>query len=255
VIGDLRGLIVFFLQKFLTISLYQRRNTMKKALLSFLVAGLLCTAPMSPAFAGVEPSPFFPDIGLIQQRLILIGQSYTLSDTTRDSLAALDLRLNTQLNDWVTPELATSGGDVIGRICSFLSNSQSGATEDYAIQLIASMDRISRILFDPQPEPPGVVTQGFTVLDRISWVLFDPQPEPPGLSPELQAQSISVMYQVSGVMERTTIAGLQEGTIPGLNALEQLSGHLVDAVIRAKPDKAAAQVNAMSNIAAQYAGY
>ncbi len=210
--------------------------------------------PLAPA--GVEPSPFFPDIILIKSRLTQIGQSLTLTPTIRDSLVAIDRRLNTLMNDWVTPELATKGGDIIDRISATLANQQPDpALNDSVPELIAIMDRISWILFDPQPEPPGIIAQGFTVLDRISWTLFDPQPEPPGLSPDLEMQSIQVMYHVVGVIERTSINGLLEGTIPGLNALEQLSGHLVDAVVRAKPDKAVAQVNAMSQIAEQYASY
>ncbi len=213
------------------------------------------------ASAGVEPSPFFPDIGLIRDRLSLIGQSFTLPDSTQDSLDAIDERLarfaqDPQLNPWVTPELATKGSDVIDRISSILTNPQPDpALNESVAELIAIMDRISRILFDLQLEPPGHIALGFTIIDRISWVLFDPQTEPPGLPSDLEMQSIRVMYQVAGVIDQTSINGLLQGTIPGLNALEQLSGHLVDAVVRGKADKAAAQVNAMSQIAEQYANY
>ncbi len=203
------------------------------------------------ASAGVEPSPFFS--GPFQSQLETIRLYYSF-DKTVDSLNAINLRLTSPvLNSWVTQELADHGTDTITRISAVLT--EQGLPSDYVIQLVTIMDWITRIMFDPQPEPPGVIAQGFTVLDRISWVLFDPQPEPPGLPPDLQMQSIRVMYQVAGVIEQTSMSGLLGGTIPGLNALEQLSGHLVDAVVRAKPDKAAAQVNAMSQIAEQLAGY
>lgn len=227
---------------------------MKKALLSVLVAGLLCTTPASTAFGGAEPSPWLPYIGVIQTRLILIGQSYTLSDTAKDSLDAINLRLNAELNSWVSPELAAQSAVIVDRMSTFLSNPQ---TDEYATQLIMTMDQITRIVFDPQPEPPGhsYIDQGFTVMDRVSRIVFDPQPEPPGLTADLLAPSIFIMSQVAGVLERTVVNGLDAGTIPALTALEKLSGHLVDAVIDKKADKAVAQVNAMSNIAEQYAGY
>src|SRR3989339_2212695 len=102
-------------------------NAMVKKLLSvILVACFFIVLAPPMASAGIEPVPFFPNIGVIQSRLIQIGDRFTLPDTIRNSLVTIDLRLNTLLNDWVTPELATKGNDVI--------------------------DRISGILFDPQPE-------------------------------------------------------------------------------------------------------
>ncbi len=224
-----------------------------KILLPVLVVGMLVLSNVGVSLAGVEPSPFFPHFNLISSWFDQIGQM-TLPEATRDSLNLIDQRLQkTELNDWVTPELATQGCGTIDRILEILT--ESALPGESAIQLITIMDRISAILFDPQPEPPGYVAQGLTVVDRISWVLFDPQPEPPGLPPDLQTQSMYVMYQVAGVIGQISMNGLSEGTVPGLNALEQLSGHLVDAVVRAKPDKAAAQVNAMFQIAEQLAGY
>lgn len=266
---------------------------MKRALLSVIVLILLCSIPASPAFGGVEPSPFFPDISIIQLRLILIGQTFTLPDAILDSLTTIDLRLafiaqNPQPNPWVTPELTSQGVVAIDRLSAILINPQPEPPlppDDFAIELISIMDRISAILINPQPEPPlpqdlvaqgfnvldrisailinpqpepplpqDLVAEGFTVLDRISWVLINPQPEPP-MPQDQHAMSISVMYNVAGVMQRTSENGFSQAVLPALNALEELSGHLVDAVVDDQPDRAAAQINAMSHISEQYAGY
>jgi hypothetical protein len=238
---------------------YQRRIAVKKVLLSILIAALLFSVRISPVFGGVEPSPFMPDIGLIQSRLILIGDSFDLSDTTRDSLAVIDLRLASLAEnpDSIT-ELTVQGMDVIDRISAFLTDTDAPVllgSESSISLLVNIMDRISWILFDPQPEPPGYIADGFTVLYRMSWISFDPQPEPPGMPQDLQAQSISIMYQVASVLELSYSDGFQSGTIPAMNALEKLSGGLVEAVGDNQPDKAAAQLNAMSRITEQYAGY
>lgn len=88
---------------------------MKRAWLSILVAGLLCTAPALPVSGGIVPSPFIiPDISVIQLRLVLIRQIFTLPDDIREVHATIDLRLasiaqNPQQNPWITPEMTAQG--------------------------------------------------------------------------------------------------------------------------------------------------
>jgi hypothetical protein len=186
-----------------------RRDIMKRSLLSVIVAGLLCTTSPAPALGGVEPSPFLPDISIIQLRLLLIKQIFTLPDPIVASLATIDLRL-------------------------------------------ASIEQ------DPQQKPwitPEMTTQGVGAIDRISAILINPQPEPPALPADPHALSVTVMYEVAVELARTAATGLTSGTIPGLNALEQLSAHLQDAVVDEQLKRAAAQVNAMSRIVEKYAAY
>lgn len=123
---------------------------------------------------------------------------------------------------------------------------------DALTQGVRTLSSLSSIMFDPQPEPPGYVALGVDVLARISSVYFDPQPEPPGFASLQQLQSIYVMAQVAGVIEQAWIAGLERRTIPGLSALGELSGHLMDATARGDSNSAAAQVGAMVEISAQY---
>ena len=262
------------------------------------------------ASAGVEPSPFFPDIGDIYDQIILVGQKFTQPGAIPDSLTAFKHRLETisqdlHLKSGNPQQLEIQGSSLLKRISVNLIDSEGSVLpDDECLMLITIMDRILSIVFDPQPEPPGYIAQGFNVMDRLLSILFDPQPEPPGIiaqglnvmdcissilfdpQPEppgfiaqgfnvldrtswvlipqpglltltrnLQALLISIMYEVADVMERTFISGIPHGTIPGLNALEKLSGHLVDAVIKKQSAKAAAQLNAMFQITEQYADY
>jgi hypothetical protein len=274
-----------------------------------LAACLLTVLCVPPASAGVEPSPFIGAVRAeIDQIRIVVGQD----DAILLSLSAIEARLAElaeapELRFGVDPELAERGARVVGHVATILRTRASSLTRDQSSQLVTVMGRMVSILFDPQPEPPGYVAQGFGVLEGVSsWVMFDPQPEPPGREgvllaqgvrlmvslssimfdpqpeppgyvtlgvdvlyrissiyfdpqPEppgfasiLQLQSIYVMSQVAGVIEQARIAGLQRGTIPGLNALHALSGHLWDAMARGDSNSAAAQVGAMVEIAAGY---
>ena len=234
---------------------------MRKRWLSVVVGGLLFAATGTPAIAGVEPSPFFTaGITQLQTELTQIGQSFTDPDVTL-ALSRIDSRLATfqqapLLRLGLSKELADQGGGIMFRLSARLFDPQPeppGLPADWAVQFVMIIDRISAILFDPQPEPPGYVALGFDVLDRLSRVLFDPQPEPPGISPDLYAPSLQVMSDVAAVLQRTYLDGLDQEKIPALTALEALSGHFVVAVADGRRERTAAQVNAMSQIAQQYA--
>src|SRR5574340_494243 len=110
----------------------------KKLLCVALVVSFSLFLSVPVTTAGVEPSPFFPNIGLIQSRLTNIGLSFP---TLQGSVYNINLRLNTLLNDWVTPELATKGNDIIDRISENLANQQLDPDlYDSAVQLVTTMD-------------------------------------------------------------------------------------------------------------------
>jgi hypothetical protein len=298
---------------------------MKKTLQFAVVFVLLCTVTKSAVFGGVEPSPFFPDINVIQLRFVIIKQSLTLPvyykallDTIYQRLASLEQ--SPQQNSWITPEMTAQGAGIIDRISFILINPQPeppGQPGEIAIQLVTVMDRISEILINPQPEPPGLpseligqgfdildrileflinpqpeppglpadllslefaildsvswilinpqpeppgfpfdlVAQGFDVLDRISWTLINPQPEPYGLWLDIQLQSILVLYEVADLMKQTFVNGIPNGTLPGMNALDQLSENLVNSVVNVQLSKVTGLLKAMYQIAVQQARY
>lgn len=236
---------------------------MRKRWRSVVVGALFLAAAGTPAIAGVEPSPFFTaGITQLQTELTQIGPNFTDPDVVF-ALGRIDTRLaifqqqqRPQLRLGLSRELADQGGTIMFRLSASLFDPQPeppGLPADWAVQFVMIIDRISAILFDPQPEPPGYVALGFDVLDRLSRVLFDPQPEPPGISPDLYAPSLQVMSDVAAVLQRTYLDGVDQEKIPALTALEALSGHFVVAVADGRREKTAAQVNAMSQIAQQYA--
>jgi hypothetical protein len=173
-----------------------------------LAACLLTVLCVPPASAGVEPSPFISSVSGQIEEVRRVFDSYSGEDRAMllSSLDELDAKLrvlgaNSSPSFGVDQESAERGALVVGRILSMLLNREASSLTSYeSFQLVTAMYRIVSILFDPQPEPPGIVAVGLTVLDRVSWwLMFDPQPEPPGMEGVL-AQGIGMLTAVSSIM-------------------------------------------------------
>lgn len=164
-----------------------------------LFAIILCVSITagSMARAGVEPSPF-KDI--IQSKI----------DTIVTALMPL-----TQSNLGAVPT------DVQNLAIEVVDYLQSVDTNHIPRQLVAMrsvviMEKVSAVMFDPQPEPPGYQLNGLQVLSTLARVSFDPQPEPPGR-----------VDQTLTVLERITAAGFDpQPEPPGIAKLTNTMGAL-----------------------------
>ncbi|MDI6753852.1 MAG: hypothetical protein QME78_05600 [Thermodesulfobacteriota bacterium] len=163
---------------------------------------VLCP-PTAPA--GVEPTPF--KVYLTQTIQQIIVRLYKMDPTGAGG--------------------ATGAGLIITRLEAIADPARNVTNVALAKNVLGVMDRITRVSFDPQPEPPGLVavlnqlitlgfetppeklslaTESSRLMDRITARLFDPQPEPPGVV----TSGSNILYIVSGISKLTLDATTQE---------------------------------------------
>ncbi|MFH1215114.1 MAG: hypothetical protein V1706_01290 [Pseudomonadota bacterium] len=137
--------------------------------------------------AGVEPSPFKEVIqGKIDQ---IIEKLMPLTENDPLGAAPGDVQeLATEVVDYLqaVEELpvkrhlvAMQSVGIMERITAVMFNPQPEPPAQ--LTALGILLRLAKVGFNPQPEPPGHVTRSLTVLDRISAVPINPQPEPPGV--------------------------------------------------------------------------
>lgn len=173
----------------------------RKLSCGILVLSLFIVLCPSTAPAGVEPTPW---------------KAY-LAETVKVIIE----RLSTQTGGSGDPYL-------ISRLNAIADPARKVTNTVLARNVLGVMERITRISFDPQPEPPGMVaivlnqliTLGFEtppqklslatktsrLMDRITARFFDPQPEPPGI---VQFPS-NMLYILSGISTLTNSAASHE---------------------------------------------
>ncbi|MEW6517825.1 MAG: hypothetical protein AB1461_00270 [Thermodesulfobacteriota bacterium] len=174
---------------------------MKKTMVLFV----LCASCFlgTPAGAGVEPSPFkeviLAKIALIIERLQpLTAVSPTgepddvqaLATEVVNSLGAVD---ELSINHHLTTMQSVI---IMERISSVLFDPQP-EPPGYQLNALKTLLRLTSVSFDPQPEPPGHITKSLAILDRISAVGINPQPEPPGV--ETLVNTIDALEGISAI--------------------------------------------------------
>lgn len=132
-----------------------------KKMVQFFVICAVCLFVGGIARAGVEPSPFKE---VIQANINLIIQR--LTPLTQNSTGGIPSNVQ---------ELAIE-------VVNYLQAAQELPVKRQVdvMQATVIMTRITAVMFDPQPEPPGYQSNALQILKRLSLVSFDPQPEPPG---------------------------------------------------------------------------
>lgn len=156
---------------------------MKKTVFAVVVCAMFFSGAV--AQAGIAPSPFkkyiASHIDMIVERVAPLARS------TNPEVSALADQVMTQLRSvdtgHITRELvATQSVTIMERISRVLFNPQPEPPGNQ-MAVLRTLSRLSLVGFNPQPEPPGHVMTSLAVLDRISAVAFNPQPEPPGNDP------------------------------------------------------------------------
>jgi hypothetical protein len=177
----------------------------RKLLILSVIACLLIAFSSSLSYAGIEPSPWQPT--LIQK-----------------------INLNIQrLQPLAQPGLPTSekSGVIIDHMSSILNQPTTGTSDNYlAARTMRVVDRVTAVLFNPQPEPPAfdpllaldaidkLITMGFdpgnnvynqalmavNILGRITNGLFNPQPEPPAMEAYL-----NIVQNISSLVVNTEV--------------------------------------------------
>jgi len=155
----------------------------------------------SPVQAGVEPSPFKgfieSKINLIVDRIMPLtkdGDPKVLEQAT----AVVELLKSVNVKHIKRQRVATQSLIIMERISSVLFDPQP-EPPGYQLTALNILARLSIVAFDPQPEPPGHTMSFLAVLDRISSVGFDPQPEPPGLGPDKLLATMEVLDGISSI--------------------------------------------------------
>lgn len=174
----------------------------RKLSCGILVLSLFVALWPSTAPAGVEPTPW---------KLYLA-----------ETVELIISRLSTPTGGPGDPD------PIISRLKAIADPARNVTNTVLARNVLGVMERITRISFDPQPEPPGMVafvlnqliTLGFEtppeklslatetsrLMDRITARFFDPQPEPPGI---VQFPS-NILYILSGISTLTNSAASHE---------------------------------------------
>ena len=168
-------------------------SEMNKVILMFvLVASFFCG--YNSVLAGVEPSPFKEiirsKIDLIVERLEQLTDSTGGVNEYAEEIA--DYLRTVEDQPIRRKMVAVQSVIIMERITSVLINPQP-EPPGYQLLGLNILSRLSAVAFDPQPEPPGHIMRSLAVLDRISAVGFDPQPEPPG--------RVSLFYNTMDALE------------------------------------------------------
>lgn len=155
------------------------------------------------AFAGVEPSPFksfiADKIEMIKERILPLADNAT--GGAPSEVAELAEQIYQFLDDVNTDQIkhqlvVTQSIMIMERITAVMFDPQP-EPPGYQLSALNALQRLSHVAFDPQPEPPGHLLKSLGLLDRISEVGFDPQPEPPGYE-KLQA-SMEAISRISAI--------------------------------------------------------
>lgn len=162
----------------------------KQRLIAIVPLLLALAAP--EARAGIEPSPFKRKelaavVARVAARLDGVNRWRDVSGDVRQRFAAIQQRL-VALEATVerTRDLRLVGNSIgiLDSVSAVMFNPQPDPPGVQATLNV--LDRLSWVAFNPQPDPPGDVLRAIGIMDRISEVAFNPQPDPPGRTAGIQ---------------------------------------------------------------------